>query len=233
MKVANVLRRIRGRPSAADGQQLADLSPPMSLPEFEEFSFLNQVDVRVTSVESPDAEPDEVFEIVVEGPVIAKGEPWSEAPYLKALDPITFHDGQARRAYVLDVRKSHYSWGVDGAGASIVIAIAGLAASGIVGNAAWDALVAGFKVIGSMGRDADHRSMERDEAVQRARWRVATAYDTVTVADLQHVGESHDREHDRWTIELQTQDGTRFSVVLGLIDGLPYTSRISRRAPDV
>lgn len=197
---------------------------------YREFSYINEVVVRITSIDFPDNEPGEILEILVHDPAIERGEAWSDASYLEALEPVTWEEGaEGPRPYVLDVSKSHFSWGADGAGATIVLAIANLAVEGVVSAASWAAVVSAFKKISQMGRHVDSRSLEREEAIGHAQWRVQAAYKSVNEGDLTLVGEAHDVENGTWTIDFKTPEGVQFRVVLGVIEGLPYTSRISRR----
>jgi hypothetical protein len=192
---------------------------------------MNQVSVRIAFVDAPDAPADIVVELEVSDPAIAQGQAWSEVPYLEALDPVSLEgSGPAHKPYVLDVKKTHFSWGADGAGASIVLAVANAAVNGVIGAATWSALVAAFRSLNQLSSYDTDVPFERDEAIARARWRIQAAYDGANADDLRLTGETHDIEHERWTLEFVTpgEPRTRYTVELGVIEGLPATTRISR-----
>lgn len=146
---------------------------------YQEFSWLNDVEVRVAFGEYPEVPPDEVFAISISGPSVPDGGTWREEPYLALLDPVTYGEGaEHREPYNLEVRKTHFSWGADGAGAEILIYIANQAAGGAIGAATMAALKVAFDKLGAMATHVDDQ-VDLDRARDVALWRVCSAYPAV------------------------------------------------------
>ena len=195
-----------------------------------EFWRLDEVEIQVSFGSHPTAPPDEVFSISIGNPKINEGEPWDDAFFLRALTPILHAEyGQNPRSYVLDVKKNHFSWGADGSGATILMYIAGQVSAGAIGAATALAIEKAFRTLGGLAGQAD-QVLSREEAVERAKWKVRAAYQSVDYETLICVGEDHHRSTNVWVIALDDSKDDHYRVEISMLEGLPVTTRISRSA---
>lgn len=168
------------------------------------------------------AEADHVWQLPL-GPVeIGRAEP--TAAVLSALDSASPSD------FLLDEEHHYTEWGASGATHSLILTLGEMAAEGVVGELVWEAL----RRLGRRASDAaaapgPNRPLERDEAIERARWHVAAAFKSAEQEPdaLQLVGETM-YEDGSWVVELQ-EDEVNYEVRLEEREGLVGPSRISRR----
>ena len=198
--------------------------------EHPEFWRLDAVNIQISFGSYPDAPPNEVFSISIGNPKINEGEPWNDAYFLKALTPILYAEsGESPVPYVLDVQKGHTSWGADGSGASILMYIANHATDGVIGAATGLAIEKAFRTLGALSGHPD-QILSREEAVERAKWKVSAAYKSVDSETLICVGEDQQRSTNVWVIALDDSKGNHYRVEISVLEGLPLTTRISRTA---
>ncbi|MDQ0366854.1 hypothetical protein [Catenuloplanes indicus] len=126
------------------------------------------------------------------------------------------------------------SWGADsGEFIRVVLFVASSAASGIIGNAMYDLL----KSLANTSSQSEPRPMDRDEAVERAKWILTSHFandveslDPMPLLDeeLRLVAASQDKITGAWTVACRDVHGSQFVVQLGL-DDLPMINKISWR----
>ena len=142
--------------------------------------------------------------------------------------------------HALDGRKGHTSSGADsGSFAEIALFIGGALAEHVLGKL----FDGGFSRLRSrVVRDQPepwHEPMDRNRAVEVARWHLDAAYRLAREAvdstpgpddQLEVIEELHDRENDHWTITFRHIDGTEYRVALSSVAGIPSPASIERRA---
>lgn len=146
------------------------------------------------------------------------------------LAPITYGSPGERLPYDLEVRKGHFSWGASASSAIILLYVANLAAAGAIGTLTQLAIK---KAFGSLGRLTTYTepTLDREEAVFQAKWKVAVSYDNVEKDELTLRSDEHVVDDNTWVIDLCGADGSLYQVEIGMEDGLPHTTRIRRTAP--
>jgi len=72
------------------------------------------------------------------------------------------------------------------------------------------------------------RPLGREEALERARWKVVSTFGLREDGTLQIVSEEHKPEQDSWMITLRDPDGTQYEVELEAVAGLVSVTRLLR-----
>lgn len=202
-----------------------------------EFSWLNEVRVRVAYGEYPERPPDVVFLLLLGGPDL-EGKPLDDDAVVAELEPLTWaEDGGTRYQvpYDLDVRKAHFSWGADGASASVLLYLANQLTSGVVGALAG---AAAMKALGGIRKTlqpttrADEFLSTRDELAEYGEWCIRAAYDQWLPDDVVLALVEEASADDEWSGLFRDGTGTEYGVTLRPMDGHPYRVRVSRRTPD-
>jgi hypothetical protein len=194
------------------------------------FERLDHLTITVAFTERSDAQADQVFTISIT-PALAPGEQWDEKSYLDLLLPLLAQENSPYPlSHRLAVRKSQTSWGASAAGAEIVLYICNNAAAGVIGALALKGITEAFQAISkrSTSRNCE-RPLMLEEAVAKARLQVVTAYPDVASDSLVVIGEEQFTNRDSWVIRLRAPEGI-FEVELGVVKGIPSTSRIKRSA---
>lgn len=189
----------------------------------------NWIRVEVHLTEHPSVPAGEVWAVEFYELDLARPA-WTRDWLVREVERLAWHDNE-RVSSNLRLRQDSINWGASASGYSVILQIAEWIGSGITGSVAYH----GFKNLIRLMRSRMEAAgfprvapLTRDEAISRARWRVSSAYD-VGEDGLRLVAEDHDIERETWTITLTDSARTQYEVTLGIIDGLPLTSRIIRR----
>lgn len=189
---------------------------------------MDEVTIRVSFGPFPTDPANEVYEIQVYAPPADEQEEQGEYPYLRLLEPITRDESPYRGSYSLDIQKRFTAWGAAGATTTILLFVASAVGAEIVGTAAWETLRTAFTRFTNWSNTVS-QPLERQEAVERARWKVQQEYHVESTESLALVEDEHDVSAQRWRIVLRDDERIEYVVELGLFAGLPNTIRIARR----
>ncbi len=130
--------------------------------------------------------------------------------------------------FVVEARRTYYSWGVEGASWTVVLNVAVTAIASTPAQMISDLLIDLIRQRGR--RDTARQALSLQEAGQRARWLVSRRYGGPD-QEYQVLADDERPADGGWTIDLGAPDGTRYVVDLGLADGLPDSHRIRRNEP--
>ena len=128
--------------------------------------------------------------------------------------------------FILDVKRTHFSWGADAATWQILVSFAAGVMVELTGPPLREAISDLFRKL-SQGTEVP--ALEMEDAVSRARSAIAARYGGDN-EDYHLLGEEEDQGRPRWVVRLQGDDGARYTVEVGVVDGLPGTQRIRRDA---
>jgi hypothetical protein len=134
---------------------------------------------------------------------------------------------QAGIEFTLDVRHKYVSWGFDASAYEVIINFSAGVLSGLAATAIQEKIKQLHRRL--TGADEPAEPLSRDQAIGQAKRQVAISYNKKH-DDLIVQAEEENRTENTWTIDLQGEDGTHYSVVIGSIGGSPSTSRIRREA---
>lgn len=140
--------------------------------------------------------------------------------------------GEEPAPYDLQLKQDRWSWGADASGYSVLLHVADWVGAGVAGSVAYAAFL---KLVRYMkermiaaGISTGTVDFDRDEAVERARWRIEVEFQR-NPEELRLVSEDHSIDDHIWTITFVDAEETQYEVTLGIVDGLPLTSRLIRR----
>lgn len=137
------------------------------------------------------------------------------------------HDecGSERSPYILQTRREHYSWGAEAMASAVVLFVAGAAAAGIIGNAAYDALKSAVRKLRE-----EHRVwcelVGRDEALERGIWMLEQRYG-LNRAAVSVVSEEQAGETFRFRLR-STDESATYDVSVEASDGLVLVTKTGR-----
>lgn len=204
---------------------MTDTAPPFGTSEWHAM-FLDRFDrvtVQIAFAEHPSQPAREVF-------VVEFDEPGWERDWLtgQLLDLFRGEQGMPRYPHQLRIQQTYTGWGAAGAGEQLLLLVAQSALAGTVASASWAAVQGLTRRLLAM-RKSQIKSppMDRDTAESRARWQVQTFY-TISPHLLTVTKETRDTQAGSWEFTLQDQAGTRYTVLLGALDGEQSTLRLSR-----
>ena len=199
-----------------------------------EFSWLNEISVRVAYGELPDRPPAEVFSLLLSDPDLGK-RPWDDDAFVAELEPLLWQgksrDMYDRNSYTLDVKKAHGSWGADGAAGEILLYIANHAAGGLVDAGVVALVLRVFRELKAKVGDSRQVSVRTPEEVAEfARWRIQVAFRDWLAHDteLKLTGEVRDVK-GVWTGSFIDADGNTYGIDIHLVDGSTYATRVTRK----
>lgn len=138
---------------------------------------VDEVVVRVETIEGPLSEPLEILEIHVPGETAP-----SHAQIVSELERLIDTDNSPlwRHPYLLRMQRDVTSWGASGAVEQIVLQLADWAAEGAVARAGWEAVRATIGRVTAMTRSntelIPQQPLNRDEALARADWAVRVRF---------------------------------------------------------
>lgn len=182
--------------------------------------YRDEFSIRIELGSIDEREPVEVFE--VSHPTST----WSRDHALDRLEALTQDDRIVRAAglsdsggsvpFTLDIKRSVTSWGAEAAAEEIILRIAEWTAAGVVGSAAYAAVI---DLLRRFGRDTDEVAQptlfERDEAYGIAEWGVAEKYGlsqpVAYVEDTTHPSGMREVRDDSVELVDEAFDGTRWS----------------------
>ncbi|WP_152990645.1 hypothetical protein [Sphaerimonospora mesophila] len=187
-----------------------------------------RVEVHLTA--HPSVPAREVWAVEFDDPDL-EGPAWTRDWLLREVDRLAWQ-GDERVSHDLEFRQDSFNWGTSSSGYSVILQVAEWVGSGVAGSTAYDA----FKNLVRLMRSRMHTTglpcndspLGRDEAIFRAQWAISKAYG-LDLETLRLVSEDHDVEQETWVIALVDKAETEYEVTLGIVDGLPLTSRIVRR----
>lgn len=154
---------------------------------------------------------------------------FEERPYLDALAPVLRSPGGDWAPTVVHVNRTHSNW----AGESGVVEIAVALATGRYNTLARDAVDKIHSAFRSMldgsGDAAAPTSLDHEQALLEARWRVERGYGDVHADLLAVTDEEHVPASGMWSVGLVLADRARFSVRIGFVDGDVRSTHVQRR----
>ncbi|MGZ3303802.1 MAG: hypothetical protein ACXVBG_23235 [Isosphaeraceae bacterium] len=182
-------------------------------------------------------EPNEAFSIDIRQPALG----FDERPAIAELDQILTHPDGYKHSYILELRKSHHSWGADAATAQIAAYIAKTALDATAGALATAAIVAFFRKVkalaGSMEDGFPDNPPTRDEMYERARNKISSVMDAPPAPwdgspdPVVCVAEDWTPLTGPWSFVFQ--DATyRYVVNVALDEDLPLTTHLRRERLD-
>jgi len=175
----------------------------------------------VQLVPDQSAPPIEVWTTRLERPTSAESLPFEVMAELK----LALEAGGHPPPYYLDTRRSYAEWGASAIN-EVVLLVVSLGFSGVVGNAAYAALLTTVKRLALAARDDRYptRALDHQEAEERGRWAVRSAFD-LTYDDADRlVPVAAERAGERWLIRYRLAD-RHYEVELLEDDGLVTIAR--------
>ena len=183
-----------------------------------EGDYFDDQTIEVRFVPFPMQPPTEVW--FVEAPT---GTPWPATMPQEVIETTLLELGGAAGSnvmvpdHVLDVHRSRHEWGASAASLSVIAEVSDFvlseAGSAVVGAAvmkAWDYFRKRFSTeVGA----ARHARPDLEDARQRARYRIATAY-RVSVDELELLAEEENEMENSFEFDFRGPDGERFTVSL-------------------
>lgn len=204
----------------------------MSIPEF---SWLDEVRIRVAYGAYPQQPPEVVFLLILGDPDLG-GKPLADDEVVGQLEALTWAEERGTRyqvPYDLDVRKAHFSWGADGASASVLLYLANQLASGAIGalvGAAAMKTLGGIRTALQSTSRSDQFLNTREELTEYGEWCIRAAYDSWIPDDVSLTLVEESAADDEWTGRYRDGSGATYGVTLRPADGHPYRVRVTRRA---
>jgi hypothetical protein len=129
-------------------------------------------------------------------------------------------------SFVMETRRSYYSWGVEGASWTVVLNVAESAITTAPAQMIGDLML---DLVQQRGQpNTTRRPLPLQDASERACWLVSRRYGGPE-QEYQVLADQRREAEGGWSIELGAPDGTRYDVDLGLAAGFPYSHRIRRR----
>lgn len=161
-----------------------------------------------------------------------EGPGWSRDWLVREVDRISWQ-GNERVPSELEFRQKLFTWGASGSSYSVILQVAEWVGAGIVGSTAFESFKNLVRLMRSRAEAAGlsqiDQPLSRDEAIFRAKWGLMKTY-SIDEKDLRLMAEDHDIEKEIWVVTLMDDQKVEYQVTLGVVDGLPLTSRIVRRA---
>lgn len=120
--------------------------------------------------------------------------------------------------HVVSHRQTYFSWGADAAAAKLLLEVAADILPGVATSIAYDALKHVVRRLVSQAQsrsDQAHERLSREEAIERARWHLAEAFqlDYDAAERLEVVGETVVGGGESWVVRFALE-GRRFEVEL-------------------
>lgn len=181
--------------------------------------YADRATFRVQFVEDPGVTADEVWEVVSERPGFDFKWLYEEAEGLAV-------SGPPHVPNLINVRVNRTDWGADATTFEVLLTVS----QWVLEQGAAATFGAAFAdLIGRMHTqsrpDHDGKPLRRQEATERARWRVHEEYEV----DADRLTVTSEEESDgSWTIGLAEAGRASYEVTLTVIDGLVVATRIKR-----
>ena len=151
------------------------------------------------------------------------GESFDERPYLEALAPLAL-DAAPFQA-VVHVNRTHHVGLAPADEAEIALILVG-GADHTLGPAVVDDVRSALRGILGAAGNTHAVALDREEAIDEARRRVAASYPEADAERLLITDEECVPSAGTWSIGLSLDSAVRFEVLLGFVDGIPDSTHI-------
>lgn len=186
--------------------------------------YLDEVSLRVAFGEAPEEAPAEIWEYRFVPP-----QGWSERQVLTHLEALLRDAPGGPYAFMFRTSRSVVSWGADAATLTLVGYVALQALNALIGMGVEGGLKGVYKILAGDDPDSS-RIPDRQEMLGIAQWRAADGYG-VDYESLRLVSEER-RPVDGTSTFVFEDDRARYTVELGVVSGIPTTSRLRRDLKD-
>ncbi|MFB9690039.1 hypothetical protein [Amycolatopsis plumensis] len=186
--------------------------------------YRSYADRVVVSIRFASMPVDEYVEVVVE--IEAPGAAWHRDWLVGEFESVP---QRQELPYVIKVQEDRHEWGASAAVFTVILYLGGAAASGVVGNAAYDALKAVAKDMAGRLRAADTGSaapLTESEAIERSKVLISARFDE-PLGGLELIS-SEMRFPDHASVSFQGESW-HYDCDLALEDGLVSFNRVARR----
>lgn len=182
--------------------------------------YLDEVELRLAFGEHPNQPPEEVWQYRVVAPA-----GWSERDFLRRLEEMLKDPTGLPFEYEVRTSRTVSSWGADTAALTIVAYITLRAIDTLVGLGVEGGIRGLIELLRSKQAD-EWRPVDRDTILNWAKARAAEAYD-VEDDTLRLTAEEQRPDEDSWEFVFE-DEGNRYTVAMGVVEGVPYSSRVRR-----
>ena len=183
---------------------------------------VDQVRVQVGFSNLLDGPPDDVFLLDLARRDTA--EPFDEAPYLAALDPLVTAASGHHPPYSLHLHRHRTSWGVSVGDVEIRLVVMTGHRAGPLPAAVVDAVSAALAGILDQAGRLEAEPVAHGEAVERARGAVEAVYHGA--GELAISDEEHQAARGLWSIGLRSPELDRYVAEVGFLQGYAGSTHV-------
>jgi hypothetical protein len=188
-----------------------------------ELNWLNDRVIEIRFVAAPEDEAPEAIWTIRQGPTeVGMGEVLVQ----ELVDSLYENaDVEPPPPYVVDVERTHYEWGAEGATETIILWLADVALSGLT----FEALKLAFKRVIEKATTSGlpGHPVTRREAEERARWAISSDYG---VPDIElRITETTEVPGMSWDFRFEAA-GATYEASIGIDEGFPVVTRLLARS---